>query len=84
MLFPRDPDSCLSAFLTDPSGNTLEVKWYMDFGEMFHHRGEVGVGGLVIDNSMVADHFPPEVFALMERRARAGDEEARKVIDAAG
>ena len=73
MLFPSDPDSCLSQFLTDPSGNAFEVKWYLDFGEMFHHSGEVGVGGLMIDNSLVPEHFPPAVRALMQQRVRKGD-----------
>ena len=73
MLFPTDPDSCLSQFLTDPSGNAFEVKWYLDFGEMFHHSGEVGVTGLQVDNSMAPDHFPPKVQALMAQRVRRGD-----------
>ena len=81
MLFPKDPDSCLSMFLTDPSGNTFEVKWYLDFGEMFHHRGEVGVAGLTIDNSMIPDHFPPAVIDLMEERALKGDADARTAMD---
>ena len=68
-----DPDSGLSQFLTDPSGNAFEVKWYLDFGEMFHHSGEVGVGGLMIDNSLVPEHFPPAVRALMQQRVRKGD-----------
>jgi len=79
MLFPSDPDSCLSQFLTDPSGNGFEVKWYLDFGEMFHHSGEVGVGGLTIDNSMVPEHFPPAVQAMMEQRVRHGDAVGRDV-----
>jgi len=72
-LFPKDPDSCMAMFLTDPSGNAFEAKWYLDFGELAHHRGE-GVGGLTIDNSMVADHFPPAILALMDERARRNDE----------
>ena len=80
LLFPRDPDSCLAMFLTDPSGNAFEVKWYLDFGEMFHHRGEIGVAGLTIDNSMVADHFPPAVVALLDARARRGDAVAREAM----
>lgn len=81
MLVPKDPDSCMAMFLTDPSGNAFEVKWYLDFGEMFHHRGEVGVGGLTIDNSMLADHFPPAVLALMEERALEGDAEGKKAME---
>jgi extradiol dioxygenase family protein len=69
MLFPRDPDSCLAMFLTDPSGNAYEAKWYLDFGEMLRHGGE-GVAGMTIDNSMIPDHFPPPVIDLMDRRAR--------------
>ena len=83
LLFPKDPDSCLSMFLTDPSGNALEVKWYLDFGEMFHHHGEVGVAGLMVDNSMIADHFPPAVLDLMEQRALRGDAEARQAMELA-
>ena len=122
MLFPSDPDSCLSQFLTDPSGNAFEVKWcvrapplscastrrrprpeasltlrtrarahaastsmgprvsrYLDFGEMFHHSGEIGVDHLVVDNSMVPDHFPPAVQALMQQRVRRGDAVGRDV-----
>ncbi|HEX7558399.1 MAG TPA: hypothetical protein VF386_04335 [Usitatibacter sp.] len=75
MLFPKDPDSCMAMFLTDPSGNAFEAKWYLDFGEISPRRGEVGVGGLTIDNSMVPDHFPPAVIALMDERARRNDEE---------
>ncbi|NQW82670.1 MAG: hypothetical protein HQ450_01855 [Alcaligenaceae bacterium] len=81
MLFPTDADSCLSMFLTDPSGNALEMKWYLDFGEMFHHHGEVGVGGLAIDNSMIAKHFPPAVLELMEQRALRGDAEGQLAVD---
>jgi extradiol dioxygenase family protein len=30
LLVPKDPDSCMAMFLTDPSGNAFEVKWYLD------------------------------------------------------
>jgi extradiol dioxygenase family protein len=66
-LVPKDPDSCMAMFLTDPSGNAFEVKWYLDFGELVHDREAVG-GGLTIDNTMLADHFPPAVRALMQNR----------------
>jgi hypothetical protein len=51
------------------------MKWYLDFGEMFHHRGEVGLHGLTIDNSMVEDHFPAN--ALAKLRKRENDTEAK-------
>jgi extradiol dioxygenase family protein len=90
MLFPTDADSCLSIFAADPSGNTNEVKWYIDLGEMFHTSGEKGVetsaggdrtlmNGVVIDNSMVVDHFPPAVLQMMERRAAAGESVGEQV-----
>jgi hypothetical protein len=63
----------MAMFLTDPSGNAFEAKWYLDFGELAHHRGEVGVNGLTIDNSMVPDHVPPAILALMDERVRRTD-----------
>ncbi|MBT3870075.1 MAG: hypothetical protein HOF19_19405 [Gammaproteobacteria bacterium] len=74
-LFPTDPDTCMSLLCNDPSGNVAEMKWYLDFGEMFHHRGEVGLHGLTIDNSMVEDHFPAN--ALAKLRKRENDTEAK-------
>ena len=74
-LFPTDPDTCMSLLCNDPSGNAAEMKWYLDFGEMFHHRGEVGLHGLTIDNSMVEDHFPAN--ALAKLRKRENDTEAK-------
>ena len=44
------------------------VSRYRDFGEMFHHSGEI-VDHLVVDNPMVPDHFP-QPQALMQQRVR--------------
>ena len=69
LLFPDDPDTCLSLLTNDPSGNVNEFKWYLDFGEMFHKKGSVG--GVEADNTMLGDHFPPELLARLQAPASA-------------
>ena len=67
-LFPTDPDTCMSLLCCDPSGNVAEMKWYLDFGEMFHHKGEVGINDMLIDNSMLEDHFPEKALKKLQKR----------------
>ena len=67
-LFPTDPDTCMSLLCCDPSGNVAEMKWYLDFGEMFHHKGEVGLNDMLIDNSMLEDHFPEKALKKLQER----------------
>jgi len=81
LLFADDPDTCLSMFICDPSGNMNEIKWYLDFGEMFKESGTLGMDDIEIDNSLVADHFPPEVLRMMERRGIRGDQEGLEVLN---
>ena len=81
-LFADDPDTCLSMFVCDPSGNMNEVKWYLDFGEMFKGQGTLGMSDIEIDNSMVAEHFPPDVLKMMERRGLRGDQEGLEILRA--
>ncbi len=80
LLFADDPDTCLSMFICDPSGNMNEIKWYLDFGEMFKEQGTLGMSDIEIDNSMVLDHFPREVLTMMERRGLRGDQEGLEVF----
>jgi hypothetical protein len=44
------------------------MKWYLDFGEMFHHKGEVGLNDMLIDNSMLEDHFPEKALKKLQER----------------
>ena len=67
-LFPTDPDTCMSLLCCDPSGNVAEMKWYLDFGEMFHHKGEVGMNDMLIDNSMLEYHFPEKALEKLRSR----------------
>ena len=67
-LFPTDPDTCMSLLCCDPSGNVAEMKWYLDFGEMFHHKGEIGLNDMKIDNSMLEDHFPEKALKKLQNR----------------
>jgi len=80
LLFPTDPDACLSIICCDPGGNMNEIKFYLDFGEMFHTSGSIGVGDLTIDNSMVELHFPPSVLRMLEKRGLRGDEDGLEVL----
>jgi extradiol dioxygenase family protein len=80
LLFPSDPDSCLSMLSCDPSGNTNEVKFYLDFGEMFHGSGSFGIDDIVVDNSMVEQHFPPAVLRMMELRGARGEQDGVEVL----
>lgn len=82
LLFADDPDTCLSMFVCDPSGNMNEIKWYLDFGEMFKEQGTLGMADIAIDNSMVLDHFPRAVLEMMERRGLRGDQEGMEVFRA--
>ena len=80
LLFPSDPDSCLSMLACDPSGNINEVKFYLDFGEMFHGSDSFGISDIVVDNSLVKQHFPPAVLRMMERRGERGEEDGVEVL----
>ena len=82
LLFPSDPDSCLSMLACDPSGNINEVKFYLDFGEMFHGSDSFGISDIVVDNSLVEQHFPPAVLRMMERRGERGEEDGIEVLRA--
>lgn len=80
LLFPSDPDSCLSMLACDPSGNINEVKFYLDFGEMFHGSDSFGISDIVVDNSLVDEHFPPAVMRMMERRGERGEHDGIEVL----
>ena len=80
LLFPSDPDSCLSMLACDPSGNINEVKFYLDFGEMFHGSDSFGISDIVVDNSLVDLHFPPAVLRMMECRGERGEEDGIEVL----
>lgn len=80
LLFPSDPDSCLSMLACDPSGNINEVKFYLDFGEMFHGSDSFGISDIVVDNSLVDEHFPPAVLRMMERRGERGEQDGIEVL----
>ena len=80
LLFPSDPDSCLSMLACDPSGNINEVKFYLDFGEMFHGSDSFGISDIVVDNSLVEQHFPPAVLRMMERRGERGEQDGIEVL----
>ncbi len=80
LLFPSDPDSCLSMLACDPSGNINEVKFYLDFGEMFHGSDSFGISDIVVDNSLVDQHFPPAVLHMMERRGERGEQDGVEVL----
>ncbi|NNK33229.1 MAG: hypothetical protein HKP02_08905 [Xanthomonadales bacterium] len=80
LLFPSDPDSCLSMLACDPSGNINEVKFYLDFGEMFHGSDSLGISDIEIDNSLVDEHFPPAVLRMMERRGERGEQDGIEVL----
>ena len=82
LLFPSDPDSCLSMLACDPSGNINEVKFYLDFGEMFHGSDSFGISDIVVDNSLVEHHFPPAVLRMMERRGERGEQDGIEVLRA--
>jgi extradiol dioxygenase family protein len=82
LLFPSDPDSCLSMLACDPSGNINEVKFYLDFGEMFHGSDSFGISDIVVDNSLVEQHFPPAVLRMMERRGERGEQDGIEVLRA--
>jgi extradiol dioxygenase family protein len=82
LLFPADPDSCLSMLTCDPSGNINEVKFYLDFGEMFHGSDSFGISDIVVDNSLVEEHFPPAVLRMMERRGERGEQDGIEVLRA--
>lgn len=80
LLFPSDPDSCLSMLACDPSGNINEVKFYLDFGEMFHGSDSFGISDITVDNSLVEQHFPPVVLRMMERRGTRGEQDGVEVL----
>jgi extradiol dioxygenase family protein len=82
LLFPSDPDSCLSMLACDPSGNINEVKFYLDFGEMFHGSDSFGISDISVDNSLVEQHFPPAVLRMMERRGERGEQDGIEVLRA--
>jgi extradiol dioxygenase family protein len=82
LLFPSDPDSCLSMLASDPSGNINEVKFYLDFGEMFHGSDSFGISDIVVDNSLVDQHFPPAVLRMMESRGKRGESDGIEVLRA--
>ena len=66
----------------DPSGNINEVKFYLDFGEMFHGSDSFGISDIVVDNSLVDQHFPPAVLRMMERRGERGEKDGIEVLRA--
>ena len=57
-----------------------EIKFYLDFGEMFHTSGSIGVSDLTIDNSMVELHFPPAVLRMLKNRGLRGDKDGLDVL----
>jgi extradiol dioxygenase family protein len=79
-LFADDPDTCLSMFVCDPSGNMNEIKWYLDFGEMFKEKGTLGMSDIEIDNTLVSAHFPAELLRMMEQRGLRGDQEGLEIL----